>query len=172
MEDKLNAPVYKQSFRTAQENQELKLYYQSNELNQECASAIDKAISDSNYDTFYYDLKSAAKTVLNEFGADRVAWVLAGVLQRNAFDGRYSSANKNWADDQEIPPEYSCVHLTSHPTVVDGFIDRVRQEVESPTQDISSRPSISSQLQDNKQNSQKNDQPEKGHSKHSNDPAL
>lgn len=121
-----NKAVYPHSIETAQENNEFDLYHESVRLNRECAEAIDKAIQDSNYELYHYDLKTAATAVMDEYGADRVAWVLANILQNHDYDGRFSHIHKEWAKDFELPaePRYVC---NTHPAVLDGFIHRVRQ---------------------------------------------
>jgi len=101
------------------------MYRQSNKLNAECAAAIDKAVRDSNYELYHYDLKTAAKTVIAEYGAERVNLVLASVVQDQNYDGRYSRSNKEWAKTFEVPE--TKVYLKTHPTIVDGLIDRFRE---------------------------------------------
>ena len=117
--------VYKQPVAYAREHGELDQWRQNNNLNKDCAKAIDKAVSNSNYEPFHYDLKNAAKTVIAEYGAERVNLVLASVIQDQSYDGRYSHANKEWAKTFEVPENK--VYLQSHPVLVDGFADKARQ---------------------------------------------
>jgi hypothetical protein len=130
----IDVPVYKHPPEIARENGELEQYRLNNKLNKDCAAAIDKAIADSNYEPFHYDLKTAAKTVLAEYGAERVDWVLANTIQKQHYDGRYSSANKKWAKDFDIPEKASSFFCNAHPTLLDGFIDRKRESMlENPS---------------------------------------
>ena len=45
--------------------------------------------------TQYVDTNAAVQSVIAEYGAERVAWVLAGNVNAAEFDGRISSDNKN-----------------------------------------------------------------------------
>lgn len=93
--------------------------------NEAIAQAIDKAVSESNYDTYHYDLKGAAEKVIGEYGADRVNAVLANVILTHNYDGRYSGENKAWAQKFDIAPD-NRVFCNTHPYVLDGFIDKAR----------------------------------------------
>ena len=119
--------VYKQSFATARDNGEVGLFHESNERSAACSAAIDKAVADSNYKTNFYDLKTAARTVIGEYGADRVAWVLAAMVERSFNDGRYSNANREWAKDFDVPKDVQGCRVQTHPYVLDGFIDEARK---------------------------------------------
>ena len=123
-----DVPVYRHPPETARESDELDLYRQSLKLNRECAAAVDKAISDSNYKPQHYDLKAAAKTAVEAYGAERVEWVLANTVQKQHYDGRYSSSNKAWAKDFDIPEKASDFHCSAHPVLLDGLISRVREK--------------------------------------------
>ena len=73
----------------------------------------------------------AARGVIQTYGMDRVMLVLANTVQLQDWDGRYSGRNKEWA---KTIPNYNCdtvrrgYALNSHPAVLDGFIDLVREE--------------------------------------------
>ena len=72
-----------------------------------------------------YDLKTAARAVIDEFGADRVAWVVASNVNYHDFDGRLSKTYKKWAKEYDAPkPD---MYLQSHMTVIDGFVDNFRK---------------------------------------------
>ena len=111
---------------------ELKAYYTSLNLNVECGRAIDQAISASNYDQHRYNLKTAVRDVIDEFGADRVAWVVASNINNANHDGRLSAGNKSWAKDFDTPkPDF---YLKTHPAVLNGFVDNFRKaEKEKPS---------------------------------------
>lgn len=59
--------------------------------------SLETAIAASSSELYHYDLRSAMDTVVNDFGHERVSWVLAVTLQQFGYDGRYSSVNKEWA---------------------------------------------------------------------------
>ena len=122
-------PIYKLSIKYG----DVDAYYRSKHLNAECGQAIDQAITDSNYELFHYDLKTAARTVIAEYGAERVAWVLAENIQFGQLDGRISSANIAWAMGFLIP-EKPNVYLNCHRTLLNGFVDSFREvEKEKPS---------------------------------------
>jgi hypothetical protein len=129
---KKDQPIYKQSSKVALQNSEIDAFHVSRKLNVECGKAIDNAIIASNYEQYRYDLKTAARDVLNEFGADRVAWVVASNVNRYDYDGRLSKDNKEWAKGFETPePD---IYLQTHLTVLDGFVSRFREvEKEKPS---------------------------------------
>lgn len=119
--------IYPYPLEYAKETGGLEAYWGSAKVNRECAAAIDKAITASNYELYHYDLSEALNAVTKEFGLDRVAWVVADVIQANESDGRYSRANKEWAQDCAVPRERTRnFTLQSHPIVLDGFADKVR----------------------------------------------
>ena len=72
-----------------------------------------------------------AKGVIETYGMDRVMLVLANTVQLQDWDGRYSPRNKEWA---KTIPNYNSdtvrvgYAVNSHPAVLNGFIDLVREE--------------------------------------------
>jgi len=129
---KSEQPIYRLSADRALENDEMQAWRDSRNLNEECGRAIDKAVIDSNYEQYRYDLKTAARAVIDEFGADRVAWVIAGNINYHDYDGRLSSSNKAWAKEFDTPkPD---IYLRTHLAVLDGFVDAFRKvEKEQPS---------------------------------------
>lgn len=121
--DVTHAPIYPHSVDYAREHGELDVWRESRTLNTACTQAIDQAVRDSNYELYHYDLKTAAQTVVSEFGADRVGWVLANVIRGMEYDGRISHKHKQWAQEQPTmdsgKPE---LYLNTHPAVLDGLI--------------------------------------------------
>ena len=81
--------------------------------------------------------RKAAPEVIERFGAERVALVLAATVQAKSWDGRFSTANKDWAFSFDFPdPVNELVFdrrhdyaVETHPAVLDGFINLVRQEI-------------------------------------------
>ena len=73
----------------------------------------------------------AAKGVIETYGMERVSMVLSNTIQLQDWDGRYSRRNKEWAKTipNDNPETVRCGYvLNSHPAVLDGFIDLVREE--------------------------------------------
>lgn len=134
----VNKKVYTSSFETAVQNGETELFHVSGELNRKCVMAIDEAIRACNYEMYRYKFSDAVKPVVDQFGFDRVNYVLAATVQHNENDGRYSRDNKRWAREFAVPHErYTQFVFDTHPTVIDGFIGSVRKaHVEMLAQEV------------------------------------
>lgn len=122
-------PLYPHPASFAREHGELEQYRASNRANVACKEAIEAAIRE-HFDGMHLS-HDAAKGVIDAYGMERVAFVLANTVQLQEWDGRYSRRNKEWAST--IPNYHSDTirrnyALTSHPAVLDGFIDIVRAE--------------------------------------------
>lgn len=126
--------VYPYSLLEAKRNGELEQYRESFRENVRCAAAIKEAIN-QNFDGMHLN-HDVAKPVIAEFGYDRVNFVLANTLQQLDHDGRFSRDNKEWAkgffipENKANPRNYEFI-VTSHPAVLDGFINQARKEYQS-----------------------------------------
>ncbi|MCC8046753.1 MAG: DUF3849 domain-containing protein [Clostridiales bacterium] len=132
-------PVYKESFSYAQEHGEVDTFRSSNRLNDACSTAIEETIS-SHFDGMRLNDKAVAP-VMERFGAERVAFVLAATVLYKSYDGRFSWDNKSWAVktcprmaaemNKSNPVQLIQPHtlVTSHPAVLNGFINLFRTEV-------------------------------------------
>lgn len=140
----VNTPVYHQSAAYAREHGELDQFRQSHQANIACKKDIEEAIF-QNFDGFRLN-KHAISGVLEKYGPERVGQVLAATVQVKAWDGRFSSANKDWAFTYDFPETHDMLGMdrrddyavTSHPAVLDGFINTARKEIaalEHPTYD-------------------------------------
>ena len=101
--------------------------------NVECKLAIEQGIA-RHYDGSRLD-SAAAREVVEKFGAERVLYVLAGTLQQNEWDGRFSQDNKAWAKTAKADPLFAHrrdFSVQSHPGLVDLFLTQVRREAEKP----------------------------------------
>ena len=134
--DDSDVPVYYESFGYAAENGEVDLYRISRQLNEECRNAIEEAIAD-NFDGMHL-ADDATKSVVEQFGMERMGYILAYTLNYNNHDGRYSHSNKEWADitckgerGNNIRTDW-IVH--SHPAVLNGFVDMYRKELAAEQQ--------------------------------------
>lgn len=119
--------VYRQSFEAAVQSGETDLYHASNEQNRACAEAIDRAIQEQQSEMYSYNTKAAAQVVLARYGAERVAWVLSGSIQRYS-DARYSRENIAWAEQTWVPQDISRYwSFQTHPIVLNGFVKNARE---------------------------------------------
>jgi hypothetical protein len=128
-EELRKSPVYKYPGDYARENGELEQFRTSLKANLACAEEIGATIS-KYHDGYHFESKAAVRDVVQKFGYERTLFVLAATVQNNLHDGRYSSANKDWAMtapvfDSKRSFEYA---VRSHPVLVDAFLTTARHE--------------------------------------------
>ena len=139
-------PVYLETFDHAIAHDELEVCRLSHDTNIACREAIETAIRDG-FDGMY--LNADVKDVLAEFGPERVSFVLAHTLQAKSYDKRFSPDNLAWAKTVSIVGEGTHRHqyaVSSHPTLLNGFVDMARQEMERMKQPQQRKPSIKERL--------------------------
>lgn len=101
------------------------------------AADIDKAISDSNYELYRYNLKQAVATVIEEHGAEKVSRTLAEYISRHDYDGQISEKNKEWAKRFDIPENRYPPVFHTHPAVLDGFITEAQTQIKALEKSVS-----------------------------------
>jgi len=147
-------PVYIFSATFAKEHDELDKYRASFRANVECKNAIEDAIA-NHYSDNRFD-GSCVQEVVDRFGMERVAFVLANTVQHKDWDGRISPENKEWAKAKPVPNdfdawnnkktlEYSCTQ--AHPGLINLFVNRFRKEQELEKE---KKPSVLKKLNDAK----------------------
>lgn len=125
----LNTPLYLGSAKDANEAGELTLWRESFWTNIACRDAIENAIRED-FDGFYLG-DSCIKRVVEQFGPERVKFVLANTMRELEYDGRFSLRNKEWGQRVHIPEDRqnnSGFIVHSHPAVLDGYISTFRRE--------------------------------------------
>ena len=124
-----SVPIYSHTASYAREHNELDAYRASLNANLQCKEAIEAAVRE-HFDGMYLS-HDAARGVIKTYGMERVMLVLANTVQLQNWDGRYSPRNKEWA---KTIPNYNSdtvrvgYAVNSHPAVLNGFIDLVREE--------------------------------------------
>lgn len=124
--------LYPYSSAEARDRNELSLWRESHKANIACRNAIEDTIR-QNFDGMHLD-KNCITPVLDEYGYKRTAWVLANTLHELKWDGRFSYANKQWAERACIPKginHNSDFVVRSHPAVLDGFVTFYRKAVQA-----------------------------------------
>ena len=120
------------------------LYRISRQLNEECRNAIEEAIAD-NFDGMNL-ADDATKSVVEQFGMERMGYILAYTLNYNNHDGRYSHSNKEWADTTCKGEWGSNIRtdwiVRSHPAVLNGFVDMYRKELAAEQQREPEKPFV------------------------------
>ena len=137
MEPIVDVPVYHESAAHARKFGELEQYRKSHFANIDCKNDIEQAIA-AHFDGCRLDRK-AIDGVMERYGPERVSLVLAATVQVKAWDGRFSPANKAWAFSYDFPDPTNDLGgdrrdsyaVTSHPAVLDGFINLVRQAIKA-----------------------------------------
>ena len=127
-------PVYPYPADHARENGELDVYRASFRANVSCKDAIEAAIRDN-----YHDNRldtAAVGQVAEQFGQERMLYVLAATVRHFDYDGRISRDNKRWAntipvyenkDGMDSDRSVQFV-VSSHPGLTDLFLTQARQE--------------------------------------------
>lgn len=129
-------PVYRQPAAYAREHDELEVYRASNKANIACKEALESAIN-SNYRNNCLDTKTAYAQVVEQYGAERINFVLAVTVRAKDWDGRISRENKLWA--QTVPvtenkdawgDDRNCYFVVdqAHTGLVDLMVSFVRKE--------------------------------------------
>ena len=126
-------PLYTDPVRVARINDEIPQYRESKRANIACKKAIENLLAEQ-FDGMWLH-GDCAKELCDEFGTDRVGWVLASTVQHFSWDGRFRHHNKLWADEFLIPTDPDdqttdyCVNY--HPEIVNGLIDQYREYVQT-----------------------------------------
>ena len=120
--------LYRYSWQEAKrqgQEQDWRLSYSEN---CSCAREIEQTIND-NFDGKHFN-SECVQPIIDKYGFTRVLWVLAATLKEQKHDGRFSQENKDWSNIFYIPEEKARreYQVKSHPAVVEGFINRVRDE--------------------------------------------
>ena len=133
MEPMKNIPVYRHSAAYAVEHGELEAYKTSRVAGVACRDAIEKAVAKHYRDNCLN--KAGAREVIDEFGKERVMTVLAITIRDKLYDGRFSSANKAWAQAFPIEPDIdswggnrnlTLVVRQTHPGLLNLFCDQAK----------------------------------------------
>jgi len=124
--------VYPYDFKTADDLLQGSLYHNSRKQSTECAKAIDETINKSCYEPNYYNLDLAAMKVIHDYGFERVNMVLARNI--HDYDGRFSTANKQWARGYDVTSSVSPVAkafngavMNAHPILIDSFTNHTKK---------------------------------------------
>lgn len=153
-EELRSLPVYTFSATFAKEHGELETYRTSHRANVACKNAIEEAIF-SHYRDNRFD-GSCVNEVIDRFGMERVAFVLANTVQDKDWDGRISHDNKAWAKGVPVPNDYDAwggrrtheyVCTQAHPGLINLFVNRFRKEQELAAE---KKPSVLQKLKEAK----------------------
>ena len=127
-------PVYPYPADHAREQGELDVYRASFRANVSCKDAIEAAIRDN-----YHDNRldtAAVGQVAEQFGQERMFYVLAATVRHFDYDGRISQDNKRWANTIPVYENKDGMGgdrtaqfvVCSHPGLTDLFLTGARRE--------------------------------------------
>ena len=127
-------PVYPYPADHAREQGELDEYRASLRANVSCKDAIEAAIRDN-----YHDNRldtAAVGQVAEQFGQERMLYVLAATVRHFDYDGRISRDNKRWANTIPVYENKDGIDsdrsvqfvVGSHPGLTDLFLTGARRE--------------------------------------------
>ena len=127
-------PVYPYPADHAREQGELDAYRASFRANVSCKDAIEAAIRD-NYRDNRLDT-AAVGQVAEQFGQERMLYVLAATVRHFDYDGRISRDNKRWANTIPVYENKDGMGgdsttqfvVCSHPGLTDLFLTQARRE--------------------------------------------
>ncbi len=116
------------SYAEAKKYGQLDSWRESFKENCACSRAIEEAIR-LKFDGMNLQA-DCAKSVIEQFGHNRVNYVLANTIKEKDYDGRFSPTNKSWADGIFVPkdPRNWDFVVVSHPAVLDGFVTQARKD--------------------------------------------
>ena len=128
-------PVYPHSSAYAKEHGEMETYRQSHRANIDCKNMIEDSIAEHYRDNRLDPV--CVQEVIERYGMERTAFVLANTVQDKNWDGRISAENKEWAKTIPVPDdptpwggkrthEFVCSH--AHPGLVNLFVTRFLKE--------------------------------------------
>ena len=129
-------PVYSSTAAYAAAHGELEQYKASYRANVECKDAIEDVIANHYHDN-RLDI-SCVKGILDRFGPDRTAFIIAGTIRKHGKDGRISSENQRWAagaaasdslDFGNDRQSYAYMAGKTHPGLIDLFASELRKEI-------------------------------------------
>lgn len=121
--------LYRNSFSEAERSREVGRWRESHAENVKCKNRLDELISQK-FDGTHLN-GNIVKDICDEFGIERVRWVLTNTVRQNMEDGRYRPETKAWVREIYFPRnqhnhEFA---LESHPEVVNGLINQYRRYI-------------------------------------------
>ena len=145
-------PVYPYSAAYAREHGELDAYRASHQANVACRQAIEAAIREHYRDNSQG--QEGAQQVIEQFGLERVQYVLANTVRQKDWDGRISPDHKAWAKSISVHEDRN--HwgddrnldfvVASHPGLTDLFTTQVRREAKEREAQKGRKPSVLKKL--------------------------
>ena len=150
-EDKYLSPAGKEAYARYKEEEAQKALEKAQAVIERktkvaCKEAIERTISEK-FDGYRLP-KDTPDEVIRKYGSERVSYVLANTVMHLTHDGRFSPGNKAWAKEIEPYAKYENRDLivSSHPAVLNGFINQTRRYMEQEKEIAAQQITIDGQL--------------------------
>ena len=150
-EDKYLSPAGKEAYARYKEEEAQKALEKAQAVIERktkvaCKEAIERTISEK-FDGYRLP-KDTPDEVIRKYGSERVSYVLANTVMHLTHDGRFSPDNKAWAKEIEPYAKYENRDLivSSHPAVLNGFINQTRRYMEQEKEIAAQQITIDGQL--------------------------
>ena len=150
-EDKYLSPAGKEAYARYKEEEAQKALEKAQAVIERktkvaCKEAIERTISEK-FDGHRLPKDTPAE-VIRKYGSERVSYVLANTVMHLTHDGRFSPDNKAWAKEIEPYAKYENRDLivSSHPAVLNGFINQTRRYMEQEKEIAAQQITIDGQL--------------------------
>lgn len=126
--EKTVIPFYDKPIAYAKANNEMDKWRDSFAETRRCADALQKLIAD-NHANMSLNAKNVVESAVAEFGEQRVSLVIASTIQMRVGDGRFSKANRDWANSIDVPQDghHDRVFVNSHSCLIDGVVDEYKK---------------------------------------------
>lgn len=143
MDNFKDIPVYQPSAAYAKAHGEMEQYRASHRANAACTNAIEQAIA-NHYRNNHLDA-AAVHEVAEQFGMERMQYVLAVNVREKSWDGRISAENIAWAKTVPVQPDLDAygtdrrifyVAHRSHPGLLNLFIGQARKLVQEQKRSV------------------------------------
>ena len=125
MESELNftgIAVYQYGMKLAEFNGDMELYDESDRLNSLCAGDVDEALRACEYGGGTYEFKPALDALIEQYGLERVSFVLACEVNYDSIFGRYPDELYKWAREMSNSEHYGSYGIRTRPNVLVGLI--------------------------------------------------
>ena len=150
-EDKYLSPAGKEAYARYKEEEAQKALEKAQAVIERktkvaCKEAIERTISEK-FDGYRLP-KDTPDEVIRKYGSERVSYVLANTVMHLTHDDRFSPDNKAWAKEIEPYAKYENRDLivSSHPAVLNGFINQTRRYMEQEKEIAAQQITIDGQL--------------------------
>ena len=123
------------------------IYIQSDKANHLCAGDIDIAIDACSYgDGAAVDYNLALTALTDQYGLDRLRFVLACEVNFDSLFGRYPNDLYQWARDMKIHENYGRMGVRTRPEYLLGLIEELRK-----MEPVMEKPSVLAALDEGKE---------------------